>query len=119
MIAKLKNLVDDCHQCLRKSRIGFNYLSCSRGFSVELIKAEKMGFCDGRIASEFCSSLDENDGVEIDIDYLHSQLVNRVVLPIRADCGMVSLAGRKYYSDAGAILGRRQSAGRRNWRDYR
>lgn len=89
MIAKLKNLVDDCHQRLKTSRIGFNYLSCSRGFSVELIKRESMGFCDERIASEFCSSLNDGDGVEIDLDYLHSQLVNRVIMPIKTDCGMI------------------------------
>lgn len=76
--------VDICHERLRTSQEGFNYLTRDRCLTVDLIKAEKLGFCDHAIAKKFCN--DENGRWKAGPSFF----ANRIVVPIRDDCGRVA-----------------------------
>ena len=74
--------VNSCHERLRTSQEGFDYLK-GRNLSVDIIKEEKLGFCDYAIAKKFCD--DANGRWKAGPSFF----ANRIVVPIRDDCGTV------------------------------
>lgn len=95
MSLPLNKLVEESHENLRHSPVGFEYLTKSRHFSVETIKRELMGFCNREIASSFVSELDDPRWIH-DKSYYEKMLVGRVLLPIRDDLGkIVAIATRE------------------------
>jgi len=84
--------VDICHERLKTSQEGFDYLTKDRLLTVDLIKAENLGFCDHAIAKKFCD--DGNGRWKAGPSFF----ANRVVIPIRDDCGHVlAWASRSIY----------------------
>jgi len=77
------DFVDICHERLKTSQRGFDYLTKDRHLSVDLIKAEKLGFCDYATAEKFCN--DANGGWKAGPSFF----ADRIVVPIRDDCGRV------------------------------
>lgn len=86
--------VDICHERLKTSQEGFDYLTKVRHITVDLIKAEKLGFCDHATAEKFCN--DGNGRWKAGPSFF----ANRIVVPIRDDCGVViAWASRSVNSD--------------------
>jgi len=75
--------VEICHELLKTSQKGFDYLTRDRLLTVDLIKAEKLGYCDYATAEKFC-----NDG-KGRWKAGPSFFADRIVVPIRDDCGRV------------------------------
>jgi len=95
MKKQLNKLVESSHERLRSNRKGYGYLSNVRGFSDNIMRHEKMGYCDHAIAHDFSFSVDSKDKWNLDPEYLQKMLVDRVIIPIRDDCGdVVAVASR-------------------------
>jgi len=75
--------VEICHELLKTSQKGFDYLTRDRLLTVDLIKAEKLGYCDYATTEKFC-----NDG-KGRWKAGPSFFADRIVVPIRDDCGRV------------------------------
>jgi DNA primase len=84
----LSKLVDVCHDRLKTSQLGFDYLINDRGITVDTIRTEKIGFVDVDIARAFVSKIDTEEWTH-DKDYYIKMLADRVLLPIRDDCGLI------------------------------
>jgi len=86
----LNRFVDESHERLKASALGFEYLRNARHFSVDTIKRERMGFCDREIASSFLSEVDKDDPQwKHSHEYYEEMLCDRVILPICDDSGQV------------------------------
>jgi DNA primase len=76
------------HDRLKKSVVGYDYLTKERGISTDTIKRELIGFVDMDIARSFLSEIDETIWTHPK-EYYMEMLCGRVLLPIRDDCGRV------------------------------
>jgi len=86
----LNRLVEESHEKLKASTLGFEYLRDARHFSVDTITRERMGFCDREVASSFLSEHGTDDSKWTHgADYYAEMLCGRVLLPIRDDTGRI------------------------------
>jgi len=84
----LNKFVDVCHDRLKSSKVGFDYLTRDRNITVDTIRTEKIGYVDMEIARAFVKKVDTDIWIH-DRDYYVKMLAGRVVLPIRDDCGTI------------------------------
>ena len=76
------------HDRLKKSKVGFTYLTKDRGITVDTIRRELMGYVDPDIARSFLSEIDTELWTH-PVEYYMEMLCNRVLLPIRDDGGVI------------------------------
>ncbi len=88
MKQKLNRLVEISHDRLKRSVVGYEYLTRIRGITVDTIKTERMGFLDVDIVDDFLSDIDV-DIWEHPKEYYAEMMCGRVLLPIRDDNGCV------------------------------
>jgi DNA primase len=89
----LEELVEESHKTLQNSKSPMLYLQKDRGLTVDTINREKIGYCNARIDKLFNADYHAKRSQK-----LRAFIKNRVILPIRDDCGKIVGVSSRYPS---------------------